>query len=1079
MPVGSTPADKSIWYNAPVGGTNMVTLGSSFAVNRFDINGKQLCAPVTAGSSTFDGTFLVGNSTTGHMYAAIWNIYGLDVNDKMILCPYQTSVTVALTNLVLGSSGNMAFTTWFPNNTVNLLVKNISGNGHIGFGMPLHTNDKNGIWNFSIAGATPDFSGTIDLSEGQLTFGKSFALLDATFAILPVGDNSIMLSNNVSFRNITFGTNSLASGTYTTAQLNSVFGTVRFSGAGTLTTLGITGPTHPSLLFKASDLSSIREKVQFGWLHEAFIKMKANADLYMEVSTNPYPLSGPSNGYATAGRAINERVNTLALTGMILNDPSYIHKAIDICMAAIHQTTANNFNSYNEHLAVGDALHAYTVAYDWLYNDMTVQQRTDLYNEIIEFGNWLYAYSSTGTGYGSYTPTNLSCNHNAIVHGSLGMAALVTASHPEWLSIAASHIDGYFKYSTDDTGYNYEGLGYYGYGSLGAVPFSTAYKKAGYSDLIAAYPKNFLIPEWILRFVQPWGSKVVALNDSPERLGVSGGMMQLISQNYDGVGLWTWLKMYGPDGDKTYGGPIGGYIGDGCTIPYVILFADPSLQPVSPKNAGLPLGKFFIRGSGSFRSSWQDDAALATFTCGFDQHRGHNHRDENSFTFSAFGKYFVIDPGYEPSETRCHNTVLVNGTGQAYETNEYDVCGTMLDRKDFRPAWYMKGDATAAYRDFLGLDHATRKFLFVEAPQPYIIVSDDITKNSTADFTWLLHTKTNNVITMGSSAGEFYIRGPETTSAVCFVKFLNPVQGLTVTETNLTGQTFISRDTTYYYTKFFKEIQAAYSGINPKFTAILIAAKSTNDLPVVETVQSASNLILNISFLDGREDLVTVTDTNMNYIRLTDTFYLHADMPVGSAPTNGALWFDELVSGDSQKQLNTPFYGSRFDLNGKLLRSGTTSGSQTFDGTFVVGNSTMGLLYAASWNIYGMDVSNAMMMRAAGAYTNTVTISNLAMGASGNMFFRTLTNVNNTVNLSVGKMSGSGQVGFGNSFSLSDATLSINSSENNRLVLANDVSFGRVTFGTNVLDSGTYTANQLNGIFGTTRFSGSGTMTGE
>jgi len=62
MPVNSTPLDKTLWFDAPSGGTDMNSLGVPFAGNRFDVNGKQLRAPITAGSSTFDGTFAVGSA---------------------------------------------------------------------------------------------------------------------------------------------------------------------------------------------------------------------------------------------------------------------------------------------------------------------------------------------------------------------------------------------------------------------------------------------------------------------------------------------------------------------------------------------------------------------------------------------------------------------------------------------------------------------------------------------------------------------------------------------------------------------------------------------------------------------------------------------------------------------------------------------------------------------------------------------------------------------------------------------------------------------------------------------------------
>ncbi len=629
---------------------------------------------------------------------------------------------------------------------------------------------------------------------------------------------------------------------------------------------GASSASHPSLFFDSSEIDGLKQKVQSGWLKDTFDVMKVRADIYMSVSTSPYPMSGPGNGNATAGRAIAERVNALAMTGFVLDDTTYINKAIAIVMAAISQTNVQDFVGYNDHLAVGDALLAYTVAYDWLYNYMSPQQRTLLQNEMIEFGDWLYNYSLTGY-YGRLDPTPLSCNHQAIVHGSLGMAALVMGGYENWLSRAAQYIAAYFQYARDDTGYNYEGIAYYGYGSNYAVTFAAAYKKAGFNDLIAANPKNQMIPEYILRFIQPWGGRLVALNDSGERLGNSAGMMHLISKYQDAVGLWAWLKMYGDDGDGSFGSPAGNYIGDGSALPYIIVFADQTLEPVSPGQQQLPLGKFFARGTGSFRSSWNDDAALATFTCGFDQHRGHNHRDENSFTFSAFGEYFVIDPGYNPNQTRAHNTVLVEGQGQWYESDQYDVWGETVKTKDFGHAWYMKGQAADAYIDSLNVTNAERKFLFAKGKQPYIVVADDITTSGGfADFTWLLHTTKTYRVTVNAGANEFTIRPQTADSPICLVKFINPVSGLSISEINLSTTTFIRNDTTYYYKDFFKEVQANFYGMNPKFTAVIVSALSADQLPVITSSSETGNLVINVSFVDGIKDTITISE-DMDFSR--------------------------------------------------------------------------------------------------------------------------------------------------------------------------------------------------------------------
>jgi len=235
----SNPNDKTLWFDDPVGGTSQDVLGAPTGGNRFDLNGKLLRSATTTltGSHTFSGTFVVGNSTTGLLYAANWSIYGMDVNAKMMMrAALAAPNSIVISNLVLGSSGDMFFRTLTGvNSTVNLSVANISGSGHLRFGDTGYANDTNGVWSLSVTDTTPTFTGTIDLTRGQLTFANSFVLGDATFAINSAQTNRVVLANNVSFSNVTFGANSLAEGTYTASELNTAFSTDRFSGMGTMT----------------------------------------------------------------------------------------------------------------------------------------------------------------------------------------------------------------------------------------------------------------------------------------------------------------------------------------------------------------------------------------------------------------------------------------------------------------------------------------------------------------------------------------------------------------------------------------------------------------------------------------------------------------------------------------------------------------------------------------------------------------------------------------------------------------------------------------------------------------------------
>jgi hypothetical protein len=628
-------------------------------------------------------------------------------------------------------------------------------------------------------------------------------------------------------------------------------------------------PVHPALLFDANDIPRLRERVKAGWLKQAFEVMAKRAKGFLEVPTDPYPMyARGTNGAATAGRALNNRVSTLALTGMLTEDPRYCKHAVDTVLAAARQTEVADFVKWNGHLAVGDGAHAYAMAYDWLYPYMTADQRALLRAEIRAFGQWLYDYSAKGRDYGLHNANRLSCNHNAVVHGGLGLCSLALGEHPAWRERAAKYVRGYLKHARDETGYNYEGIGYYAYGSWGSVPFGVAQLRAGEGDIFAGVESLPLIPKYVLRQILPWGREVIPMNDSPARLGSSGGLMYLLARYRDRVGLWGWLRLYGAEGDGLFGANPGTYLGDAASIPYTLLFADPSLVPLSPAKAKLPLHAFFEGGRASFRSGWTDLDALATFTCGFDRHRGHNHRDENSFTFFARGERFATDPGYEPRETRAHNTVLVNGMGQASDKGEYDVYGKTVHTEDFGTAWSITGDATAAFPEAAHVAEARRQFLFVRAATPYLVIADEIetSTDGEAEYAWLLHTARRNTIRLGKEPNTAIIEGAQR-KAVCMVRFITPQQGLVIAETDLAGKTFERRGRSHPYARFFKELRAVRRAKRGRFIAILTVADTPKDLPHVRSQGDPDDMAIEVDSSPEHTDHIRITPQDIKFAR--------------------------------------------------------------------------------------------------------------------------------------------------------------------------------------------------------------------
>jgi hypothetical protein len=242
-----------------------------------------------------------------------------------------------------------------------------------------------------------------------------------------------------------------------------------------------------------------------------------------------------------------------------------------------------------------------------------------------------------------------------------------------------------------------------------------------------------------------------------------------------------------------------------------------------------------------------------------------------------------------------------------------------------------------------------------------------------------------------------------------------------------------------------------------------------------------------------------------------DVFYLHADMGAGSTPLDKSIWWSDPVGGVTQESLDAPTTGNRFDVNGYAFRTPSATGTSTFPGTVVVGSAGAGTaeLLAAGWDVAGLDFNNAILMRLRKSSV-ALSVTDMVLDPSANLSFRTHTDGSDSLNLSIANLTGSGilsfgefssctsgvwsvsitdntfsgsmdlqygELTFGNAFDLSDASLAIDSSKENYVVLDHAVSFSNVVFGASVLEEGTYTAAELNTEFGTDIFSGTETLT--
>ena len=124
----------------------------------------------------------------------------------------------------------------------------------------------------------------------------------------------------------------------------------------------------------------------------------------------------------------------------------------------------------------------------------------------------------------------------------------------------------------------------------------------------------------------------------------------------------------------------------------------------------------------------------------------HQHADQNSFIINAYGDKLAVDGGYYDSTdtphfafystaTVAHNTILVNGQGQAIHSRAADgkITG-FLDTPDFG---YVAGDASAQPVYGSLLSKFDRRIVFVKPD--YVVVYDSLAAPRPATFQFLLH----------------------------------------------------------------------------------------------------------------------------------------------------------------------------------------------------------------------------------------------------------------------------------------------------------------------------------------------------
>lgn len=402
---------------------------------------------------------------------------------------------------------------------------------------------------------------------------------------------------------------------------------------------------------------------------------------------------------------------------------------------------------HNEDMEVAESIFSLSLAYDWLYDELSTNEKTTLRTTIAGGAEVLSRRTDRLPQLNNRRIVNSACLAIA------GLACYGDCSEAaDWIQTGNHEIELCARYFSDD-GISPEGEAYAGYVLeyllkyyAAAVPLIQV--SAQPEDWIRAFPRSFLHHTVARRSWTP-DDHMLAFNDSPRHSWHGPGyIFARIADLYDD-----------PVAQELAAQFMTNQLDGGASAPwlYALWF-----NPEKPGQAwtGLPLARTFSNwGMHLARDSWDGDETVLGFKCtpaGGRKLRhggysfpglGHSHPDANSFVLYAKGEHLITHPG--PSKlkrTANHNTVLVNGHGQSGEGSDWFKGWTAFTRRQAADLIfvehtdrydYLIGDAAAAYDPGLLRDF-TRQLFWV---RPNLLcMFDHLRSARPSAFQWHLHT---------------------------------------------------------------------------------------------------------------------------------------------------------------------------------------------------------------------------------------------------------------------------------------------------------------------------------------------------
>ena len=460
---------------------------------------------------------------------------------------------------------------------------------------------------------------------------------------------------------------------------------------------------RPRLFFQADGLVELKKAIQTTH-REKWERLKEAVDAALDEEPPEYrpprlggdpTRPGTLNDEMLWQRQFGYRVPGMALVALLDADPKYFELVRKWALKPAEYPLWGAGVFENADLAASHCLFGLAIAYDWLYERWSPEDRETLRTILAERGKLMYE-SAEGINDRGWWKHEWRQNHSWCAYQALGVTAIALGGDVpevgEWLGKSVWGFQHIVAELPDEGAYE-EGIPYWGYGIESLMRFITAARPYSDEDF---YGAEFLrnTPLFRLYLAGPSIPMVANFGDGPPRdwHAIRPIMYRMASECEDG--MTQWLAEALPDRRDI-----------DATL-WAVLWYDPSVKPQVPR--GQPLWHAFTKtGFAGARTSWGEDALTLHLRSG-KAAVSHSHLDVNNFLLNAGGEWLLRDYGYGEvgegyftreviyfnADTRSHNCLVI---GDTHQRTGPDSRGTITDAEESDGVVWFRSDATDAY----------------------------------------------------------------------------------------------------------------------------------------------------------------------------------------------------------------------------------------------------------------------------------------------------------------------------------------------------------------------------------------------